>query len=125
MTEAEKKPEKEQKKDEVKKEQQLPAEEKKEQKPKGQEEKKEQKPKSQEEKKEKPQEPEAPKEAPAQEKKEPATKKTKKINRLTLQELEKKIEETKSKMGTLDSDYAHQLLKRKEQIVAQGNQKVE
>ncbi len=56
--------------------------------------------------------------APA-EKKESAAKK-KKINRLSLKEVEKKIAETQGKMGSLTSAYAQQLLKRKEQLLAQG-----
>ena len=45
-----------------------------------------------------------------------AAKKKKKINRLTLKELEKEIEGAKEKMGGLRSQYAQQLLKRKEQL---------
>jgi len=73
-------------------------------------------------KEEKPKEEKAPAEAKpqagpvAQEKKEAGQKK-KKINRLTLKELEKKIEEVRQKMGGLNSFYAQQLLKRKKQLI--------
>lgn len=45
--------------------------------------------------------------------------KKKKINRLSLKELEKKIKQTEEKMGSLSSSYAQQLLKRKEQLLAE------
>ncbi len=54
---------------------------------------------------------------PAEEKKEAQVKKKKKINRLTLKELEKKIEQVQQKMGGLASAYAQQLLRRKEQLL--------
>lgn len=43
--------------------------------------------------------------------------KKKKINRLSLKELEKKIQQTQEKMGGLTSIYARQLLKRREQLL--------
>ncbi len=43
--------------------------------------------------------------------------KSTKINRFTLQELEKHIELTQEKMGNLSSAYARQLLRRKEQLL--------
>ncbi len=52
----------------------------------------------------------------AEQKKEAGAKKRKKINCLTLEELEKKIQEVQEKMGGLTSTYARQLLKRKEQL---------
>lgn len=55
--------------------------------------------------------------APAEEKKE-GTQKKKKINRMTAKELERNIDQVKRKMGGLNSAYARQLLKRKEQLLA-------
>ncbi len=55
-----------------------------------------------------------------EEKKEAAEKKKKKINCLTLKELEKKIEQAQEKMGGLSSSFARQLLKRKEQLLAEN-----
>jgi hypothetical protein len=45
-------------------------------------------------------------------------KKNKKINKMTLSELDKAIEATKSSMGGLTSAYAKELLKRKENLSA-------
>lgn len=42
----------------------------------------------------------------------------KKINKMTLSELDKAIEKTKSSMGSLTSAYAKELLKRKEVLSA-------
>jgi len=56
----------------------------------------------------------------AEEKKEAQAKKKKKINRLTLKELEKKIEQVQQKMGGLTSIYAQQLLTRKEQLLQES-----
>lgn len=56
-------------------------------------------------------------EAPGAEKKEETEAKKKKINRLTLQEVEEKIKEVQEKMGGLSSAYAQQLLKRKEGLL--------
>ncbi len=61
-----------------------------------------------------------PSQAPAEEKKEAQAKKKKKINRLTLKELEKKIEQVQQKMGGLTSIYAQQLLRRKEQLLQES-----
>ena len=52
----------------------------------------------------------------AEQKKEAGAKKREKINCLTLEKLEKKIQEVQEKMGGLTSTYARQLLKRKEQL---------
>ena len=76
-------------------------------------------------KKEEAQKPVASVEAPPAEKKEAAEKKKKKINCLTLKELEKKIEQTQEKMGGLTSFYARQLLKRKEQLLTGNPEKTE
>ena len=64
----------------------------------------------------------APEEKPVTEKKEEMKEAGthKKINRLTLKEVEKKIQETQEKMGGLASSFARQLLKRKEQLLASG-----
>ena len=43
----------------------------------------------------------------------PPPSKRKKINKMTLGEIEAKLEEVKDKMGGLDSKYAQHLLKRK------------
>ena len=56
----------------------------------------------------------------AEEKKEAQAEKKKKINRLTLKELEKKIEHVQQKMGGLTSAYAQQLLRRKEQLLQES-----
>ena len=53
-------------------------------------------------------------EAPAAE---TAKRKNKKINRLSLKELEQKLQEVQAKMGSLTSSYAQQLLKRKTQLL--------
>ncbi len=53
----------------------------------------------------------------AEEKKEAGEKKKKKINRLTLKELEERIKEVQQKQGGLTSSFAQQLLKRKEQLL--------
>ena len=45
-----------------------------------------------------------------------APKKNKKINKMTLQEVDKKLEEIKEKMGSLSSKYALELLRRKTQL---------
>ena len=58
--------------------------------------------------------------APAEEKKETQAKKKKKINRLTLKELENKIKQVQQKMGGLTSAYAQQLLRRKEQLLQES-----
>ncbi len=58
----------------------------------------------------------------AEEKKEPAqekTKKRKKINKLTLAEVEKKLEEAKSAQGGYSSRYAQKLLRRREVLRSQ------
>ncbi|MBU4141089.1 MAG: hypothetical protein KKA80_04275 [Candidatus Omnitrophica bacterium] len=47
--------------------------------------------------------------------------KKKKINRLTLKEVEKKIQEVQEKMGGLTSSFARHLLKRKEQLSGADN----
>ena len=44
--------------------------------------------------------------------------KNKKINKMTLEELEKAIEKTKETMGGLSSKYAKELLERKEALAA-------
>lgn len=54
--------------------------------------------------------------APPAEQPKTDSKRSKKINLMTLPELEKKLEEVKVKMGGLSSGYAQQLLKRKEQL---------
>ncbi|MBN1406102.1 MAG: hypothetical protein JW946_06250 [Candidatus Omnitrophica bacterium] len=54
--------------------------------------------------------------APAQQPAAAAAKKNKKINEMTLAELDKKIEDVKVKMGNLTSKYALELLKRKKEI---------
>ena len=60
----------------------------------------------------------APEKVAPEEKKETAGQpKKKKVNRLTLKELEKKIQQVQEKMGSLHSAYAQQLLKRKEQLL--------
>ena len=64
-------------------------------------------------------------EAPAEAKKEAQEKKKKKINRLTLKELEKRIQEVQSKMGGLTSSYALQLLKRKKQLLSKTETRTE
>ena len=64
-------------------------------------------------------------EAPVEEKKEAQEKKKKKINRLTLEELERKIQEVQSKMGGLSSSYALQLLKRKERLLGKTEKDLE
>lgn len=64
-------------------------------------------------------------EAPAEAKKEAQEKKKKKINRLTLKELDKKIQEVQSKMGNLSSSYALQLLKRKKQLLSKAETRTE
>lgn len=46
------------------------------------------------------------------------TKKRKKVNRMTLEEIEKKLKEVKERMGGITSRYACQLLKRKEQLTS-------
>jgi hypothetical protein len=56
---------------------------------------------------------------------EAAPKKAKKINRLTLKELEKRIQLVQEKMGSLTSHYAQQLLKRKEQLFEKTKDKGE
>jgi len=71
----------------------------------------------------------APEEKPVtgkkEEKKEAAGTHKKKINRLTLKEVEKKIQETQEKMGGLASSFARQLLERKEQLLARDPGKTE
>ena len=52
--------------------------------------------------------PDAPKDAPAD-----APKKKKKINRMTIKEIDKKLDDVKEKMGNHSSKYAKGLLKRK------------
>lgn len=61
------------------------------------------------------QEEKAPAQATGAEKKEVAKKK---INRLSLKEIEKRLEQVQEKMGSLNSSYARQLLKRKELLLA-------
>lgn len=63
---------------------------------------------------------ETPKEAPAaapEKSAEAKADKTKKINQMSLKELDKKLEEVKAKMGNLQSKYAAELLKRKKEIM--------
>ncbi len=85
---------------------------------------KEEKPKVEKTKEEKPKE-EKPKtekpkaEKPKEEKPAPAEKKRKKINRMTLKEVDKKLEEIKEKMGNFTSKYAMELLKRKKELSGQ------
>ncbi len=55
--------------------------------------------------------------------KEAKEEKKKKINRFTLEELGKKIQEVKEKMGGLTSSYAQELLKRKEQLLQKPEDK--
>lgn len=47
--------------------------------------------------------------------------KNKKINKMTLDELNKAIEKTKSAMNGLTSNYAKELLKQKEYLTAKKN----
>jgi hypothetical protein len=47
-------------------------------------------------------------------------KRDKKINRLTLAEIEKKLEEVKSAQGGFSSRYAKELIRRKEILRSQG-----
>lgn len=47
--------------------------------------------------------------------------KKKKINRMTAQEIDKKLDEVKQKMGNLTSRYALELIKRKRQLLGQEN----
>lgn len=79
------------------------------------------------EEKAEPKKAEAAKEAKPEEQKEktaPGEKKKKKINRLSLKELEKKLKETEQKMGSLTSSYAQQLLKRKAQLLQSTENRV-
>jgi len=74
--------------------------------------------KPEEAKEQKPAEKQAPKETATSEPKDAqAGKKKKKINSLNLKELEKKIQEVQEKMGNLDSFYAQQLLKQKNELM--------
>ena len=74
------------------------------------------------ERREKPHEPpkeEKPKEEKPKEEVAPAAKKRKKINRMTLKEIDKKLEEIKEKMGSFTSKYAIELLRRKKELTGQ------
>ena len=48
-----------------------------------------------------------------------AEKKLKKINKMTLQELDKKLQDIKEKMGNFSSKYAMELLRRKKELSEQ------
>jgi len=63
--------------------------------------------------KEQPQQTAAPKEEAAAA---GAKKKRKKINEMTLKDVDKKLDEVKEKMGNLSSKYAKDLLKRKKEL---------
>ena len=81
--------------------------------------------KKEEKKEEKKEQEKAPEEkstpqAPAADKKETAAKKKRKINRLTLKEVEKRIQDVQEKMGSLTSRYGQQLLKQKEKLLRTG-----
>lgn len=58
-------------------------------------------------------------------KKEAPAKGKKKINRLTLKELEERIEDVQKKMRGLASSYAQQLLRRKEQLLREKETRVQ
>ncbi len=63
---------------------------------------------------------EAPKEAPKKEAApQEAAKKNKKLNKMTLKDMDKKLEEIKEKMGNLSSKYAKELLKAKKGLMGQ------
>ena len=47
----------------------------------------------------------------------PAEKKKKKINKMTLKEIDKKLQEINEKMGGMKSKYALELLKRKKELI--------
>ncbi|MBN3039379.1 MAG: hypothetical protein JW869_08200 [Candidatus Omnitrophica bacterium] len=72
------------------------------------------------EKKEAPEKAPAAEAAPPKEETQGLEKKKKKINRLTLKELEKKINEVQEKMGSLSSSYARGLLRQKEQLLSEN-----
>ncbi len=80
---------------------------------------KEEKPKEEKPKEEKPKTEKPKAEKPKEEKPAPAEKKRKKINRMTLKEVDKKLEEIKEKMGNFTSKYAMELLKRKKELSGQ------